>query len=91
MLTTKRCCEFAECLSEDVKVESEAELIENSTSTSISISNAQSVTEVTEAVIEITDQVTSSSGLDGVGDDRVSKGESVTSTKKHSISVEARF
>lgn len=77
----------------DVEVESGAEIQvqEVHSSTSTSISNAQIVTELTEEVSEITDPITSSSGLDGSGEDRVLKGKSVVSAEKHSISVEARF
>lgn len=77
----------------DVEIESgdEVQVQEVHSSTHISVSNAQNDTELTEAVIEITDQITSSGGLDGSGGDRVLKGKSVVSTEKHSISVEARF
>ncbi|GMN37179.1 hypothetical protein TIFTF001_006605 [Ficus carica] len=82
---------YEECSIMDVEVESGAEIQvqEVHSSTSTSISNAQIVTELTEEVSEITDPITSSSGLDGSGEDRVLKGKSVVSAEKHSISVGA--
>lgn len=81
---------YEECSLKDVEVESGAEIQvqEVHSSTTTSISNAQIVTELTEEVSEITDPITSSSGLDGSGEDRVLKGKSVVSAEKHSISVE---
>ncbi|XP_010098109.2 uncharacterized protein LOC21408906 isoform X2 [Morus notabilis] len=81
---------YEECSLKDVEIElgDEVQVQEVHSSTHISVSNAQNDTELTEAVIEITDQITSSGGLDGSDEDRVLKGKSVVSTEKHSISVE---
>ncbi|KAL5576481.1 hypothetical protein UlMin_018180 [Ulmus minor] len=69
----------------DVTVESEVEsqTQEVHFSTSISVSDAQNVTEIAEEVIEITEPIASSSG-----GDRILVEESVVSAEKHSISVE---
>ncbi|XP_062087529.1 uncharacterized protein LOC133794334 isoform X2 [Humulus lupulus] len=85
---TTQASSYQECSSEDVKVESESEIIIGSSLSSVSDSNAQNVVEVTEAVAEITDSIRRSSGMVGIESDRFSKGKSVISAKKHSISVE---